>query len=160
MVANTPSSYTNQGAIMGDSLDIMQVAAGGAAVLVAEMAKSSWEAVRGAMARIFGRGGPETAEQELRLLDAAHERLVGTAGDERASVARTLEQQLYIQLAAFLQKKQDAAADLLALADRSDESGEVRARVSVHHNTGSQVLIAGGSVTAHDFSYGAPESRQ
>ncbi|MFE2102181.1 hypothetical protein [Streptomyces sp. NPDC059468] len=141
-------------------MDFMQVAAGGAAVLVAEMAKSSWEAVRAAMARLFGRGGAETAEQELRLLDAARERLVGTVDGERASVARTLEQQLLIQLAAFLQKNPEAAADLQTLADRSDETGEVRAQVSVHHNTGSQVLIAGGSVTAHDFSYGASQERK
>ena len=145
---------------MGDAFDVMQVAAGGAAVLVAEMAKGSWDAVRAAMARLFHRGGAETAEQELRLLDAARERLVGSEEGERPSVAQTLEQQLLIQLAAFLQKNPDAAADLQALADRSDETGEVRARVSVHHNTGSQVLIAGGSVTAHDFTYGAPEGKK
>ncbi|GGU47033.1 hypothetical protein GCM10010244_85860 [Streptomyces coeruleorubidus] len=145
---------------MGGALDIMQVAAGGAAVLVAEMAKSSWETVRQAMARLFRRGGEEAAEQELRLLDDARARLVGSAENERASVAETLQQELVIQLAAFLQKNRDAAADLQALAERTDESGEIRGRVSVHHNTGSQVLIAGHSVTAGDFTYRAPEGEK
>ncbi|MCX4478218.1 hypothetical protein OOK44_17490 [Streptomyces cellulosae] len=145
---------------MGDALNVMQVATGGAAVLVAEMAKSSWETVRAAMARLFRRGGEETAEQELRLLDAAHDRLVGSPDSERAGITQTLEQELMIQLAAFLQKNPDAAAELKSLVDRSDEADEVWGRVSVHHNTGSQVVIAGGSATAGDFSYGMPEGKK
>lgn len=145
---------------MGDALDVMQVAEGGAAVLVAEMAKSGWETVRATMARLFRRGGEETAEQELRLLDAAQARLVGSADGDRASVAKTLEQELLIQLAAFLQKNREAAADLQALLEQSEESGHVRGRVSVHHNTGSQVLIAGHSVNAGDFTYRTGEGEK
>ena len=124
------------------------------------MAKSSWESVRAAMARLFRRGGEEAAEQELRLLDAARARLVGSADSERAALGKTLEQELLIQLGAFLQKNPDVAPDIQALVDQSEESGEVRGRVSVHHNTGSQVLIAGRSVTAGDFTYRAPEGEK
>lgn len=145
---------------MGDALNVMQVATGGAAVLVAEMAKSSWETVRAAMARLFRRGGEETAEQELRLLDAARDRLVGSPDGERAGIAQTLEQELMIQLAAFLQKNPDTASELKSLVDRSGEADEVWGRVSVHDNTASQVVIAGGSATAGDFSYGMPEGKE
>jgi hypothetical protein len=143
--------------IMSGALNAIQVATGGATVLVAEMAKTSWEAVRAAMARLFRRGGEEAAEQELRLLDAARDRLVGSPDGLRAGVAQTLEQELMIQLAAFLQKNPDAAAELKSLVDRSDEAW---GRVSVHNNTGSQVVIAGGSATAGDFSYGMPEAKK
>jgi hypothetical protein len=135
----------------------MQVAAGAAAVLVADMAKKSWERARETVARVFGRGGQaarEQIEQEMRLLDGAQRRLAEAAETERSGVAKRLEQELTIQLAAFLQKYPDAAVELQALMDQSEEPASAgRVRADVRSNTGSQVLIAGHNVSAGNFTY-------
>ncbi|MFD9485654.1 hypothetical protein ACFWBX_17035 [Streptomyces sp. NPDC059991] len=141
---------------MGNELDIMQVAAGGAAVLVAEMAKSSWTSFRAAVVRFFGLGGQEVAEEDLRLIDAAQARIAECPESEREAVAEALRQQLLIQLAAFLQKRPDAAADLQALVDGAESAEEGhRVQASVQHNTATQVVISGGSVTG-SVTYQAP----
>ncbi|WP_405438182.1 hypothetical protein [Streptomyces anulatus] len=143
---------------MGNALDIMEVASNGAAVLVAEMAKSGWESFRTAVASFFGLGGEETAVDELRLVDAAHTRLAESPEDSRNSMAEALQQELYIQLAAFLQKNSDATAELQALVDSSLSGEEVQeGRASVHHNTNSQVVVSGGSIsTGGSIIYRAP----
>ncbi|TSB21163.1 hypothetical protein [Streptomyces benahoarensis] len=149
------------GMIMGDGLDPMQVAAGAAAALVAEMTKKAWGGVRSAMARIFRKGGETVAEQELRLLDAAHLRLNESTEAERADVAKKLEQELLIQLAAFLQKNAETVPELQSLVDESERSGtDIGVRANVHGNTGSQVLIAGRDVSAGNFTYRAPEGKK
>jgi hypothetical protein len=140
-------------------LDVMQVADVGAAALVTEMARSTWESVRDAVSRFFRWGGEEGAEQELQLIDAARERLVGSAESERGAVEARLRGELMIQLAAFLQKHPEAADELQELAARIQEAGGGSgARTSVHHNTGSQVVIAGGAINASGgFHYRTPE---
>ncbi|MFF6783678.1 hypothetical protein [Streptomyces sp. NPDC012510] len=145
---------------MGDTLDIMQVAGVAAAALIAEMARSTWESARNAAARLFQRGGEENAEQELRLIDTARQRLVDTAEDERGAVEERLRGELMIQLAAFLQKHPDAAAELQELADRVQRAdGGSGARMSASHNTNSQVVIAGGAINASGgFHYRTPEA--
>ncbi|MFI9749516.1 hypothetical protein [Streptomyces collinus] len=145
---------------MGDALDIMQVAGVAAAALITEMARSTWESARNAVARLFQRGGEESAEQELRLIDTARQRLVGSAEDERGAVEERLRGELMIQLAAFLQKHPDAAAELQELADRVQQAdGGSGARMSAHHNTNSQVVIAGGGINASGgFHYRTPEA--
>lgn len=147
--------------LVSDALDVVQVATGGAAVFVAEMAKSGWDAFRRAVVHFFRLGGEENAEEELRLVDAARVRLLESPDGERDTVMQALQQQLLIQLAAFLQKHPDGAVELQALVDRSEESGsKVGAQVNVHHNTGSQVLLAGHDVNAGDFTYRAPENEK
>ncbi|CAL9449031.1 hypothetical protein SUDANB58_02412 [Streptomyces sp. enrichment culture] len=144
---------------MGDALDIMQVAGLGAGALVAEMAKSTWESMRVGVARLFRRGGEESAAQELRLIDSARQRLVDSSESERGSVEDRLRNELMIQLAAFLQKHPDAAQELQDLVDQvkgaNDGDG---ARTSVHHNTDSMVVVSGGDINASGgFHYRAPE---
>ncbi|MGW7353628.1 hypothetical protein [Streptomyces sp. NPDC054784] len=144
---------------MGDALDIVQVAGMGAGALVAEMAKSAWESVREGVARLFRMGGDESATQELRLVDAARQRLVESPENERGPMEDRLRNELTIQLAAFLQKNPDAAQDLLDLVDQvknaDDDHG---ARASVHGNTNSQVVISGGDINASGgFHYRAAE---
>lgn len=149
---------------MGDGLDPMQVAAGAAAILVADMAKKSWESMRTAMKRVFKRGSEvdETSvEQELRLLETAHRRLNESTDAEREGVAKRLEQELLIQLGAFLQKNPEATPDLQALVEQSEQSNTTEGvRASVHGNTGSQVLIAGRDASAGNFTYRAPEGEK
>ncbi|QFQ98132.1 hypothetical protein F9278_20090 [Streptomyces phaeolivaceus] len=144
---------------MGDALDIMQVAGLGAAALVTEMAKSTWESVRGGVARLFRRGGEESAEQELRLVDAARQRLVDSAESERGTVEERLRGELVIQLAAFLQKHPDAAQELRDLVGQfRGDGGRDGASTSVHHNSHSQVVISAGDINASGgFHYRAPE---
>ncbi|MFB7830099.1 hypothetical protein [Streptomyces sp. NPDC056056] len=143
---------------MADAMDIMQVATSGAAAVVAEMAKATWEPCRRAIARLFGRGGQEAAERDLQVVDEARARLTQSAESERESVAEELRQALFIQLAAFLQKYPEAAEELQQLVDGSDSADEaMRSRTSVHHNTNSQVVISGGSLHAGgDIAYRAP----
>ncbi|MFI0818236.1 hypothetical protein ACH4TX_16110 [Streptomyces sp. NPDC021098] len=140
-------------------MDIMQVAGMGAAALVTEMVKSTWESARDAVTRFFRRGGEETAGQELRLIDAARLQLIESAESERGPVEERLRGELMIQLAAFLQKHPDAATELQELADRIQQAdGGSGARMSAHHNTNSQVVISGGPINAAGgFHYRAPE---
>ncbi|WP_436739634.1 hypothetical protein [Streptomyces sp. BBFR102] len=93
-----------------------------------------------------------------RLLDAARTRLVECPEGERDAVAEALQRELFIQLAAFLQKNPDAAAELQALVDGADSAEEARGdRTSVHHNTNSQVVISGGGIsTGGSIVYRAP----
>lgn len=144
---------------MGEALDIMQVAGVGAGALVTEMAKSTWDSVRGAVARLFRRGGEESAEQELQLIDTARQRLIDSAESDRGSVENQLRTELVMQLAVFLRKHPDAAQELQDLADRvrgTDEGSG--ARTSVHHNTNSQVVVSAGDINASGgFHYRAPE---
>ncbi|MER7877168.1 hypothetical protein ABTY63_26990 [Streptomyces solisilvae] len=145
--------------IVGEALDIMQVAGVGAGALVTEMARSTWESMRGGVARLFRRSGEESAAQELRLIDAARQRLVDSPESERGSVEDRLRNELMIQLAAFLQKHPDAAQELQDLVDEvkgaSDGDG---ARTNVHHNNESMVVISAGDINASGgFHYRAPE---
>ncbi|MEU5281099.1 hypothetical protein AB0G87_32365 [Streptomyces asoensis] len=140
-------------------MDIMQVAGVGAGALVTEMAKSTWDSMRAAVARLFRHGGEESAEQDLRLIDTARQRLVASSESERGSVEDRLRTELMIQLAAFLQKHPDAAQELQLLADQTkgtrDGDG---ARTSVHHNIESMVVVSGGDINASGgFQYRAPE---
>ncbi|MEU9324093.1 hypothetical protein AB0D91_09795 [Streptomyces canus] len=137
----------------------MQVAGVGAGALVTEMAKSTWESMRTAVARLFRRGGEESAAQELRLIDAARQRLVDSSESERGSVEDRLRNELMIQLAAFLQKHPDAAQELQDLVDQvkgaNDGNG---AQTSVHHNYESMVVVSAGDINASGgFHYRAPE---
>ncbi|MEU3533934.1 MULTISPECIES: hypothetical protein [Streptomyces] len=148
---------------MSGALDVMQVAGSGATVLVAEMVKSGWESLREAMARLFRHGDEESAEAEaeLRLLDAARRRLVDSPASERANVAQQLRQELLIQLAAFLQKHEDAAEQLQELVKRTDSQEKTSSATLVaENNTNSQVIISGGSINTAggSFTYQAPGS--
>ncbi|MFI6940364.1 hypothetical protein ACIBI4_13910 [Streptomyces sp. NPDC050418] len=142
-------------------MGIMQLATAGAAVLVAEMAKSGWSSFREGVKRFFRRGGEESAEQELRLIDSAQTRLTESPEAERSAVVGALKQELMIQLAAFLQKNPEAAKELQALVDASDHSGtRGGAQADVRGNTSTQVVIGGRDATAGDFSYGVPEGEK
>jgi len=114
--------------------------------------------VRAAVARLFGRSVEESATQELRLINAARQRLVDSPESERGSVEDRLRNELMIQLAAYLQKHPDAAQDLQDLADQAkgttDSDG---ARTSVHHNTESMVVSGGDINASGGFHYRAPE---
>ncbi|WP_328912737.1 MULTISPECIES: hypothetical protein [unclassified Streptomyces] len=147
---------------LGDTLNAMQVAEAGAATLVSEMVKNTWESVRDKVSRLFRRGGEESAEQDLRVLDAARQRLIGSAESEREAVEARLRTELVIQLAAFLQKHPDAADELRELAARFQKAGEGSgARANVHHNVNSQVVIANGPISnSGGFHYGRTENGQ
>ncbi|MFG2961033.1 hypothetical protein ACGF5O_45845 [Streptomyces sp. NPDC048291] len=140
-------------------MDIMQVAGVGAGALVTEMAKSTWDSMRAAVARLFRRGGEGSAEQDLRLIDTARQRLVAGSEGERGSVEDRLRTELMIQLAAFLQKHPDAAQELqdLAAQAKGTRDGD-GARTSVHHDTQSMVVVSGGDINASaGFHYRTPE---
>lgn len=156
----TPAHLLRGARIMGDAVEIMQLADAGATALVAGMVKSTWETVRDATARFFQRGGGDVVEPELRLIDAARARLIETAESERASVEEKLRSELMIQLAAFLQKCPAAAGELQELVDKAQgpEAGS-GARMSADHNTNSQVVISGGGINASGgINYRAPEA--
>ncbi|MFJ5179310.1 hypothetical protein ACIP68_36365 [Streptomyces griseoviridis] len=140
----------------------MQIAGVGAGALVTEMARSTWESMRAGVARIFRRGGEESAAQELRLIDAARQRLVDSSESERGPVEERLRTELMIQLAAFLQKHPDAAQELQGLVDqvKGTRDGD-GTQTSVHHNTDSMVVISGRDINASGgFHYRAPEQNR
>jgi hypothetical protein len=141
-------------------VDIMQVADAGAAALVTEMIKSSWESFRASVSGVLRRDGEQSAARVLQLVDDAREQLVDSPADQRAPVEDRLCRELTIQLAAFLQRHPDAAAELEELAEQAGERKEgAGPRASVQHNTNSQVVISGGSINASGgFHYRSPEA--
>jgi hypothetical protein len=143
---------------MSDAVDVMALASSGANVLVAEMAKAGWEAVRSAMARLFRRGGDDAASRQLELLDVARQELMRAAGSDRAAVAERLRQQWLIQLAAVLQVFPEAVEDLRSLIAQAppEAEGDSGARLTAQGNTNSQVIMSGGSINAGDIHYGVP----
>ncbi|WP_345962188.1 hypothetical protein ABDE16_09040 [Streptomyces sp. BRB040] len=143
-------------------MDIMQVAGVGAAALVTEMAKSTWESVRAGVRRLLRRDGEQGSEQVLQLVDAARQQLIASPASEREAVEERLRGELMIQLAAFLQRHPDAASELQELAEQSQGADDsAGARTHVHHNSNSQVVISGGAISASGgFHYRAPEAGQ
>lgn len=138
----------------------MQLAGEAATVLIVEMTKTGWEAARTALARFFGRGGEDTATEELRLVDAGQQELVQAAPEGRDAIAERLQQALTIQLAAFLQKHSDGAEDLKAFIEQAGrKSGAATGfQANATSNTNSQVIISGDSISAGgSFNYNAPE---
>lgn len=144
---------------LGGCVSIVDVAGVGAAALVTEMAKSTWESVRDALARLFRRGGEESAEQELQLIDSARQQLLGSAAGERGSVEQQLRSELEMQLVVFLRKNPDAVQELQDLIDQVKGADDgAGARTSVHHITESMVVVSGGDINASGgFHYRAPE---
>ncbi|MFF7888531.1 MULTISPECIES: hypothetical protein [unclassified Streptomyces] len=123
------------------------------------MAKSTWDSVRAAVARLFRRGGEESAEQELQLVDSSRQQLLDSAASERGSVEQQLRSELEMQLAVFLRKHPDAVQELQDLIDqvKGADNGD-GARTSVHHNTESMVVISNGDINASGgFHYRSPE---
>ncbi|WP_139140736.1 hypothetical protein [Streptomyces abyssalis] len=151
-------SATRDHSGVGD-LDVLQVATGASSVLVAEMLMTGWRSVRNTMSGIFGRGGEKSAEEELQLLDAAHRRLNESSDNERDALVGAVQQELTIQLAAFLQKNPDAVTELQALVDNASETPDRSGmQVNAHSNTDSQVIVSGGSVSpGGSIVYRAPE---
>lgn len=143
-------------------MDVMQVAGVGAAALVAEMAKSTWESMRAATTRILRRDGAQGAAQVMRLVDTAQQQLVDSPENERDAIEERLRSELLIQLAAFLLRHPDAAADLQQLGDTPAGPDEgAGSRNNVHSNTNSQVVISGGNINASGgFHYRSPEAGQ
>lgn len=140
---------------MTDAFNVMEVATSGAGVLVAEMAKSSWQSVRDAMVGLFRQGNEEAANEELRVLDLRHTQLVGATETEQEAVAEEVRGMLAIQLAAFLQRCPDAATGLMALVrERENEAGTApAANMTARGNTNSQVIMSGNSITGGNFTY-------
>ncbi|MEU4358841.1 hypothetical protein [Streptomyces virginiae] len=140
---------------MTDAFNVMEVASSGAGVLVAEMARTSWQSARDAMARFFGQGGEESVSAELQVLDLRHARLVESPEHQRAAVSEELRTQVAIQLAAFLMKHPEAAAVLQALVtERTSEESGSAPQVTATGNTNSQVVVSNGSIGS--VSYNSP----
>jgi hypothetical protein len=141
----------------------MLLASSGAAVLVAEMARSGWAAAREAAARFFGLGGESAAEEEMRLVDAGRQRLVQSPEVERETVAGQVQRELESQLAVFLRKHPEAAKELQELVDgapgKRPGSG---AQLTATNNQNSQVIISGDSIIAGGgFHYNSsPEGKK
>ncbi|WP_328299192.1 hypothetical protein OG389_16190 [Streptomyces sp. NBC_00435] len=148
---------------MSEVLNVAELAATGAAALVAEMARTTWQSVRDAMARVFGWGNeePEAVARQLLQLDAGYELLNGTEQADQEAVANALRTTLGIQLQTFLRQHPEAAGELRALVQRSEasEPGGDGGRVIARNNTNSQVVISGGSIIGNTLHY-RPEATQ
>ncbi|WP_432928333.1 hypothetical protein ACQPZZ_01875 [Microbispora sp. CA-135349] len=143
---------------MSDAMELMQLAAQGSQVLVAEMIKTGWEKFREALAALFGRGGAETESRHLDMLDQDRQQLEAVGEEHLEDVSSNLRQRWTIQLAAFLQQYPDTIVDLQCLLDQ--HAGQIREEVAAStftalHNINSQVLQAGGDINTGggDISY-------
>ncbi|MCX5124640.1 hypothetical protein [Streptomyces sp. NBC_00347] len=142
-----------------DEFNVTELATSGATMLVAEMVRSSWEAVRGAMVGIFRHGSEDRAAEEIHDLDLRHESVVQSSEEERAAVEERVHGMLFIQLAGFLQRHPAAAAELFALVEEKQDSESASGTgpvMTAKGNTGSQVLMAGGSITGSVSFRGEP----
>ncbi|MFB6517581.1 hypothetical protein [Streptomyces sp. NPDC056401] len=148
---------------MSEVLNVAELAATGAAALVAEMARTTWQSARDAMARFFGWGDqePEAVAGQLLQLDAGYELLNRTEEADQEAVANALRTTLGIQLQTFLRQHPEAAGELRALIHQSDQASEPGdgGRLIARNNTHSQVVISGGSIIGNTLHY-RPEATQ
>ncbi|MGW1464554.1 hypothetical protein ACWCPT_09435 [Streptomyces sp. NPDC002308] len=147
---------------MTEAFNVIEVATSGAGVLAAEMARSSWQGVRGALVSFFRGGNEATAADELRVLDLHQGRLLETSEADRERVREEICRELFIQLKGFLVKYPEMAVDLMALVhERERASGEASSgpRMVAENNTNSQVIMTGSSIFGGSFTYRAEESK-
>ncbi|MET7505771.1 hypothetical protein ACPCDX_23820 [Streptomyces koyangensis] len=145
---------------MSDELAILhELAAGGAMVLVTEMARSTWESFRAAVASFFRSGPPEQvdeqrADDEMRTIEAARTRLLQAPQTQREAVTQQVQQQLMFQLGMFLREHPESQAALRSLiASVTDSSPGTVQHNNVVNNTDSQVIISGGSLNAPSITF-------
>ena len=132
---------------MNSGIDPIQLASQGAQVLVAEMVKTGWAALRGRLASIFRRTG--SAPRQLEMLDADQQELSQAPEGGREAVRARLLARWNLQLAALLDLYPDAGEDLLALIEElagSEGEGSGGHTVSAFGNVASRVVQAGGDV--------------
>ncbi|WP_407838746.1 hypothetical protein ACE1OC_23990 [Streptomyces sp. DSM 116496] len=146
---------------MSELMSAGDLAAMGAAALVAEMARSTWQGVRDAVARFFGSRDEEGAAGQVLQLDAGYELLSRTDDAHQPAAENALRTTLGIQLEAFLRSQPEAAAEFQALIEKTTGvSGPVEgSRLSVRGNTNSQIVVSGGSITGNTLHY-RPEAQQ
>jgi hypothetical protein len=119
---------------MTDELTSMAVSA--AAVLVGQMAQDGWAAVRGTVARLFGRAGDAEAERQLALLDNDRDNLPATGPG-------VLQERWARRLTTLAEDYPDVADELAALAARLDETESAAINQAAHGNSGPVVQIGG-----------------
>lgn len=147
---------------MTEAFNALEVATSGAGVLAAEMARTSWETARDAMARFFRRGNEATADDEIRVLDLRQARLVGSSEAEREQVREEVVGDLFVQLKSFLDRYPEAAPALIDLVrerERSGDGGDAGPRMTARGNTNSQVIMTGNSIMGGSFTYRPEESK-
>lgn len=115
---------------------VVALAATAAAALVQAMVTDGWEGVRHKIARLFGRGQPDTAIE--RRLDATREQLTAAAPGDLATVQAALVAQWEIRFADLLADHPGSEAELAALIK------EIRPAVTASDHA----VAAGGNVTA------------
>ncbi|MYV59938.1 hypothetical protein GTW37_10750 [Streptomyces sp. SID4931] len=145
---------------MAAELDAMAVAVPAASVLVAEMARGGWSALREALARFLRRDGESTVERQLVLLDSAEQTLAEAAEEDRDEARGRLEQRLILQLAAYLDRYPDMGEELEALLPVRQDGAPPSAAptLAAYNNANSQILQATGDLDAGSggINYGVP----
>ncbi|HEY9328927.1 MAG TPA: hypothetical protein VIS09_11935 [Streptomyces sp.] len=149
---------------MAADLDAMAVAAPVAGALAVEVARGSWAALRGAVARFLRRDGGPAVERQLELLDQAEQSLAEIPERDRDGARRQLEQRLLLQLAAYVDRYPDMADELAALLPdaQNDPHPDEAPPLIAQHNTDSQIVQAGGNLDAGSggINYGVPPRNQ
>jgi hypothetical protein len=115
---------------------VVALAAMAAAALVQAMVTDGWEGIRHKVARLFGRGQPDTAIE--RRLDATRDQLTAAAPGDLATVQAALAAQWQTRFTDLLADHPDAEADLAALVK------EIKPDVTATDHS----VAAGGDVTA------------
>ena len=115
---------------------MIDLAAMAAAALVQAMVTDGWEGVRQKVARLFGRGQPDTAIE--RRLDATRDQLTAATPGELEMVQAALATQWETRFADLLADHPDAQPELAALV--KDLKPDVTAT--------DHAVAAGGNVTA------------
>jgi hypothetical protein len=115
---------------------VIALAAMAASALIQAMVTDGWEGVRHKVARLFGRGQPDTAIE--RRLDATRDQLTAATPGDLETVQAALAMQWETRFADLLADHPDAEAELTVLV--KDIKPDVKA---ADHS-----VAAGGNVTA------------
>ncbi|MEU3905568.1 hypothetical protein AB0F20_17255 [Streptomyces goshikiensis] len=145
---------------MSELMSAGDLAAMGAAALVAEMTRSTWQGVRDVLAGFFGSRDEEGAAGQVLQLDAGYELLSRTDDANQPAVENALRTTLGIQLESFLRSHPDAAAEFQALIEKTaGASGPADGSLTVRGNTNSQIVVSRGSIIGNTLHY-RPEAQQ
>lgn len=148
--AETPEWRGGGGSVQGE-VDVMTLATEASRLLVAEVVRSGWQGLRGAVVRFFRRDGSQSLERQMALFDQVHEQLEAADPDERERVRQMVHERWLRQLPAYLERYPEAVEELRELvaslpgAEAVPDGGTT---MNANFNTESVVVQSRGDVNA------------
>jgi len=140
--------------MLGEAL--MTLAATGGNAVIAAMATDSWEAFKGRIAKVFGRGTPELADATAARLDQSRAALEGLSGPDLDGVRAEQEIVWRTRLEDLLEQHPEAADELRALVAevKTGSTGMVQQRAEAYDQAQQAVLGHGTQIVNFGGQHG------